>query len=158
MVILLQSVKTQFCSLFWHICYCKKQHSSFITKCDRLLLQSVSGITKFDRLLLQSPSGITKRDSYYKLRRNAWFGIRLWWLYHCLLAFIIFIIIFVSSNLDIISASSIRHGNVHQKMFWKWSLKNLYHNPSWVFWGKPGNNGIKIFENCNRLPHWYFTS
>ena len=31
-----------------------------ITKCDRRLLQSVSGITKCDRLLLQSASGITK--------------------------------------------------------------------------------------------------
>ena len=44
------------------------QQSNFITKCDGLLLQRVSGITKCDRLLLQSTSGITKCDSYYKVR------------------------------------------------------------------------------------------
>ena len=33
-----------------------------ITKCDRNLLQSLSGITKCGRLLLQSSSGITKCD------------------------------------------------------------------------------------------------
>ena len=43
---------------------------SGITKSDRLLLQSVSGITKCDRLLLQSVSGITKCDSYYKVKRH----------------------------------------------------------------------------------------
>ena len=46
------------------------RQSNFITKCDRLLLQSTSGITKCDRMLLQSASGITKCDSYYKVRRN----------------------------------------------------------------------------------------
>ena len=46
------------------------QSASGITKCDKLLLQSASGITKCDRLLLQSASGITKCDSYYKVRRN----------------------------------------------------------------------------------------
>ena len=61
---------TQFQRLFWHISYCKKQQGNFITKCDRLLLQSVSGITKCDRLLLQSTSGITKCDRlYYKVRQ-----------------------------------------------------------------------------------------
>ena len=38
------------------------QSASGITKCDRLLLQSASGITKCDRLLLQSTLGITKCD------------------------------------------------------------------------------------------------
>ena len=47
---------TQFCMFFWHISYCKVQQNNFITKCDRLLLQSASGITKC--------------DSYYKVRRN----------------------------------------------------------------------------------------
>ena len=45
-------------------------HQKFITKCDRELLQSVSGITKCNRLLLQNASGLTKCDSYYKVRRN----------------------------------------------------------------------------------------
>ena len=44
------------------------QQSNFITKCDRLLLQSMSGITKTDRSyynvrqVLQSVTVITKRD------------------------------------------------------------------------------------------------
>ena len=46
MIILLQSVTIQFRRLFWHIFYYKVHQSSFITKCDRLLLQSLSGITK----------------------------------------------------------------------------------------------------------------
>ena len=68
MIILLQSVATQFCRLFWHISYCKKQKSNFITKCDRLLLQSASGITKCDKVyykvrqVLQSVTVITKWD------------------------------------------------------------------------------------------------
>ena len=62
MIILLQSVTIQFRRLFWHISYYKVRQSNFITKCDRLLLQSASGITKCDRLLLQSVSGITKYD------------------------------------------------------------------------------------------------
>ena len=49
---LLQSVTIQFRMLFKHISYCKVQQSSFMTKRNRLLLQSVSGITKCDRLLL----------------------------------------------------------------------------------------------------------
>ena len=70
MIILLQSVTIQIHRLVWHISYYKASKSSFITKCDRLLLQSVSDIKKCDRLLLQSASGITKCDSYYKVRRN----------------------------------------------------------------------------------------
>ena len=70
MIILLQSVTVQFRKLFWHISYYKVRQSNFITKCDRLLLQSVSGVTKCDRLLLQSASGIIKCDSYYKVKRN----------------------------------------------------------------------------------------
>ena len=67
MIILLQSVTIQFRRLFWHISYYKVRQSNFITKCDRLLLQSASGITKCDRLLLQRASGITKCDRlYYK--------------------------------------------------------------------------------------------
>ena len=43
---------------------------NFITKCDRLVLQSVSGITKCGRLLLQNASGITKGDRiYYKVHQ-----------------------------------------------------------------------------------------
>ena len=59
MIILLQSVATQF-----------QQQNNFITKCDRLLLQSASGITKCDKLLLHYASGITKNDRlYYKVRQ-----------------------------------------------------------------------------------------
>ena len=71
MIILLQSVTIQFRMLFWYISYYKVWQSNFITKCDRLLLQSASGIIKCERLLLQSASGITKCDSYYKVRRNS---------------------------------------------------------------------------------------
>ena len=71
MIALLQSVTIQIRKLFWHISYYKVRQSIFITKCDRMLLQSASGITKCDRLLLQSVSGITKCDSYYKVRRNS---------------------------------------------------------------------------------------
>ena len=53
------------------------RQSNFITKCDRLLLQSASGITKCDRMLLQSASYvqsvtdfITKCVRYYKVRHN----------------------------------------------------------------------------------------
>ena len=68
MIILLQSVTIQFRRLFWHILYYKVRQSNFITKCDRLLLQSASGITKCDRLyykvrqVLQSVTVITKWD------------------------------------------------------------------------------------------------
>ena len=62
MIILLQSMTIQFRRLFRHISYYKVRHSNFITKCDRLLLQSASSITKCDRLLLQSMPGITKCD------------------------------------------------------------------------------------------------
>ena len=40
------------------------QNASGITKCDRLLLQTPLGITKCDRLLIQSASGITKCNSH----------------------------------------------------------------------------------------------
>ena len=59
------------------------QQSKFITKCDKLLLQSASGITKCDRLLLQSASGITKcdrlhyKDSCYNVRRNNFNSVQL---------------------------------------------------------------------------------
>ena len=70
MVILLRSVTTGVRMLFWHISYCKVQQSNFVTKCDRLLLQSQSDITKCDRSLLQNVSGITKCDRlYYKVRQ-----------------------------------------------------------------------------------------
>ena len=69
MIILLQSVTTQFCKLFRHILYYKVRQSNFVTKCDKLLLQSASVITKCDRSLLQNAPGITKSDSYYKVRR-----------------------------------------------------------------------------------------
>ena len=70
MITLLQSVTIQIRRLFWHISYYKVRQSNFITKCDRLLLQSASRITKFDRLLLQSAAGITKCDRiYYKVRQ-----------------------------------------------------------------------------------------
>ena len=92
MIILLQGVTIQFRRLFLHISYYKLRQSNFITKCDRLLLQSASGITKCDRLLLQSASGITKRDrlslqsasgttkcdSYYKVRRNTCYHLNLY--------------------------------------------------------------------------------
>ena len=65
MIILLQSVTTQSHRLFWQILYCKVQQSNYITKRDRLLLQSTSGITKCDRLLLQSVSGIKKCGRLY---------------------------------------------------------------------------------------------
>ena len=56
MVILLESVPVQLRRLFWHISYYKVRQINFITKSDRLLLQSASGITDFDRL-------------YYKVRQ-----------------------------------------------------------------------------------------
>ena len=67
-IILLQNVTMKFRRLFWHISYYKVRQSNFITKCDRLLLQSVLGITKYDRLyykvrqVLQSVAVITKWD------------------------------------------------------------------------------------------------
>ena len=60
----------QFCRLFWHISYYKVRQSNFITKCDRLLLQSVTNGYHSVTDLLQRASGITKCDSYYKVRRN----------------------------------------------------------------------------------------
>ena len=69
-IILLQSVTVQCCRLFWHISYHKVRQSHFITKCDRLSLQSASDITECDRLLLQSESDITKCNKlYYKVRQ-----------------------------------------------------------------------------------------
>ena len=56
MIILLQSVTMQFRRLFRHISSYKMRQSNFITKCDRLLLQSASVVTNC--------------DSYYKVRRN----------------------------------------------------------------------------------------
>ena len=70
MIILLQSMTVHYRRLFWHILYYKVRKSNFITKRDRLLLQSASGIAKYDRMLLQSASGIAKCDNYYKVRRN----------------------------------------------------------------------------------------
>ena len=66
MIILLQNVTTQFRRLSLHILYSKVQQGNFITKCNRLLLQSASGITKCDRLyfkvrqVLQSETVITE--------------------------------------------------------------------------------------------------
>ena len=68
-IILLQSVAIQFCRLFWNISYYKVRQSKFITKCDKLLLESAPGITKCD-ILYYSVSGITKWDCYYKVRRD----------------------------------------------------------------------------------------
>ena len=70
MIILLQSATIQSRRLLWHISHYKVRQKNFITKCDRLLLQSVSGIVKCDRLYLQSASGIIRCVSYYKVRRN----------------------------------------------------------------------------------------
>ena len=70
MIILLQSVTVQFRRLFWHISYYKVRQINFITKCDRLLLQSASGITKCDRLyykVRQVLQSVT--DCYYKVRQ-----------------------------------------------------------------------------------------
>ena len=70
MIILLKSVKIQFCRPFWHFSYYKMRQSNFITKHDGLLLQRASGITKCDRLLLQSATGITKCNTLcYKVRQ-----------------------------------------------------------------------------------------
>ena len=74
MIILLQSVITQFHRLFFDILYiakCNKviilQSVSGSTKCDRLLLQSASGYYKVWQTLLQTASSITKCGSYYKV-------------------------------------------------------------------------------------------
>ena len=50
MIILLQSVTTQFRRLFRHILYGKLQQSNFNKKCNSLLIKSASGITKCERL------------------------------------------------------------------------------------------------------------
>ena len=63
MIILLQSMTVHYRRLFWHISYYKVRKSNFITKRDRLLLQSASGIAKYDRMLLQSASDIAKCDN-----------------------------------------------------------------------------------------------
>ena len=68
MIILLQSVAIQIRRLFWHISYYKVPQRNFITKCDRLLLQSASGITKC--------------DSYYKVRHNTGTNILIYWRLH----------------------------------------------------------------------------
>ena len=72
MIILLQRVTNQFRRLFWRISYCKKQQNNFITKRDKLLLQSASGITKYDRTycmgrqVIQSVTVITKWDATHE--------------------------------------------------------------------------------------------
>ena len=43
---------------------------TIVIKCDKKLLQSVTGITKCDKRLLRSVTGITKSDNYYEVRRN----------------------------------------------------------------------------------------
>ena len=43
---------------------------TIITKCDKNLLQSVTGVTKWGKKLFQSMKCIMKRGSYYKVRRN----------------------------------------------------------------------------------------
>ena len=59
----------QFRRVFSLISYYKVRQSSFIAKCDRLLLTSTSGTTICDILLIQSASCITKCDRlYYKER------------------------------------------------------------------------------------------
>ena len=50
-IVLVQSVTIQFRRLFWHISYYKLRQNNFITKCDRLLLQSSSAITKWDAII-----------------------------------------------------------------------------------------------------------
>ena len=50
MIILLQSVTIQFGRRFSHISYDKLRQSNFITKCDRLLLESASGTAKSNRI------------------------------------------------------------------------------------------------------------
>ena len=77
MIILLQSVTIQFHRLFWHISYYKVLQINFITKCDRLLLQSASGIAKCDRLyykvrqVLQGVTVFTKWDVTQELIVNS---------------------------------------------------------------------------------------
>ena len=73
MIILLQYVTIQIRRLFWHISYYKVQQSNFITKRDRLLLQSVSSITKCNcyykvlQVLQSATDFIRKRVRYYKV-------------------------------------------------------------------------------------------
>ena len=57
---LLQSVAMQVRRIFWHILSYKVRQSSFITKCDRPLLQSASGIKSVTDF-------ITKCVRHYKL-------------------------------------------------------------------------------------------
>ena len=45
----------------------ENSYQKFVTKCDKGLLQCVSGIAKCDRSLLQSASGITIYVKYYKV-------------------------------------------------------------------------------------------
>ena len=83
LIILLQSVTIQVRWLFWHISYYKARQSNFITKCERLLLESVSGITKCDRFyykmhqVLQIAAVVTKWEvtfvngvEIYKFKAN----------------------------------------------------------------------------------------
>ena len=62
MLILLQSVTIQFCTLFWNILYYKLRQSNFITNCDRLLFQSVTDYYYKVRQVLQSVTVVAKWD------------------------------------------------------------------------------------------------
>ena len=104
MIILLQCVTIQIHRLFWHISYYKVQESNFITKCDRLLLQSASGITKCPRLcykarqVLQSLTIIAKSDVTEQLQTQATetsFCIP-WWINHQVLYKCYYLLIFSS--------------------------------------------------------------
>ena len=104
MIILLQCVTIQIRRLFWHISHYKVQQSNFITKCDRLLLQSASGITKCDRLhykarqVLQSVTIIVKSDVTEQLQIQATetsFCI-CWWSNHQVLYKCYYLLIFSS--------------------------------------------------------------
>ena len=68
MIILLQSVTFQFHRLFSQTSYHKVRQSNFITKSDRLFLQSVSGIKKCDsyyKLFYKSVYKTHRKDTFY---------------------------------------------------------------------------------------------
>ena len=88
MIVLLQSAAIQFGRLFKHISYYKAWQSNFITKCERLLLQSASGITKCDRLLLQVRQVLQSVTSVTKwLRHKICFTVLQGFIYQVLLCF-----------------------------------------------------------------------
>ena len=71
-------VKTVFIKV-WHEEFFKKgvtyregftNFKLIITKCDKNLLQSMTGIIKWEKKFLQSPIGITKCGNCYKVRQN----------------------------------------------------------------------------------------